>query len=242
MKLSYTIGGGDPLIRNIPVFHNTTDVVKGAAIMRGVSDDTNEPYAVVAAGSFADIIGVTEELVDNANTDNGLAGTTHSLYKVTMNPNNVYLAEYDQTDTAAETSASSSTTFNCTSIEGIAGGWIYMVSGAAIGQLQWVVSDDTNAVVTKTAFTTTGGTDTFIKILPQFHLLAKPITNGSKLGSDAGAGSLAVCVLANYIEADNLPFQELDPVKHSGLTGLNSQNVKFYSEIMFRDHVLNPLS
>lgn len=241
MKYSYTIGGGDPCVKVLPVRHATTDIPKGAAVMRGVSDDTNEPFIGVAAGSFADIIGVLEELVDNADTDSAIGGTAILRAKIGINPMNVYLAEYDQSDTLAETSASSTTTFNCTSIEGIAGGWLYAITGSAAGELQWVASDDTNSVVTKSAFTTTGGSDTFIKILPQFHLLAKLVTAGDKIGSDAGAGSAPVLVLENYIEATNIPYQRLDPTKHSGLdlTGLSP---KFYAEILFRDHALNPLS
>ena len=103
MRYWNTVGGGDPWIRTIPVKHSTTDVVKGALVIRGTTDDSTEPFAVVGASAAADVLGVLEELVDNADTDSNIDGTAYIRAKVSMNPFNTYLVEYDQSDTAAET-------------------------------------------------------------------------------------------------------------------------------------------
>lgn len=242
MKYLYTIGGGDPLIRQIPVLDGGTDILKGALVMKGSTDDTNEPFAVLST-TGTDAIGVIENLVDASETvDSAIGGTAIQLAKVAMNPHNVYLIEYDQADTLAETTATSTVTFTATSLEAaLTGGYLFAITGAAAGELQQVVTDASGSCTTKAAFTQTSGSDTFIKILPQFHTVLKLNSTATKIGSDVAAGAVEVCILENYIEADNVPFQRLDPTKHSGLD-LTNQHPKFYAEVLFRDHILNPLS
>ena len=244
MKYLYSLGGGQQLIREIPVKHSATALVKGALLIKGATDDTDEAFAKIWVASGADIVGVLEEAAATTETDSNADGTAVLLKKVTLNPDAVYLCEYDQAAASTPSPTSSSgTTYTHSSIEGIAGGWLYVAGGTGAGQLQWVVSDGSGSLVTKTAFDPVlDSTSEVVKILPQFHALAELIANGSKFITQAAAGTLNVCILENFIEADNIPFQRLNPAKHSGLTGLNSQNVKFYSEVYFRDHLLNPLS
>ncbi len=209
--------------------------------MRGVSDDTDEGMAVIGAPTYADALGVIEEAVAITETDSAIGGTAVLLKKVSIGPHHVYLCEYSQTaaDNVAPTSASSSTTFNLTSIEAISGGFIYIVSGASKGQLQYIVADTTNALTTKTAFDPVADTDAYVlKVLPRHTKLLDLNTAALKIKSAAAAGSGKLLVLENYIEADNIPFQRLDPTKHSGLTGLDTQHVKFWAELTIRSHML----
>lgn len=235
--------GGVNLLKDVPVRHAGTTIVKGAVLMKGVTTGTDRGAAILATGAGTNTVGVAEQKIPSSLTDYNADGTVHPKYKVSVNPMGVYLAEYSQ-DTADDvdpTSDSSGTTVNCTSIEDIGGGWVYATAGTAIGQLQYVVGAGAGTLTTKTAFAPVldAATGHFIKILPKFHVLGLLNATSDKLASQAAAGSFELEVLENYISANNIPFQPLDPTKHSGLTGLNSQNVRFYAEVMFRGHILN---
>jgi hypothetical protein len=248
MKFLYDVNGAQLMIRSLPIYSGAAAIAKGAVIIKGTADDTSEPFAVVGSGACADTIGVLEEAVAATDTDSAIGGTALNMVKAVINPGAVYLAEYSQlvADTINPSAVSSGTTFNCTSIADGAGAWLYVISStsnAARGQLQWVVADGTNTLTTKTAFSPVVDTDAyFLKILPQFCLTGVLSAAATGLATTAAAGTMNICVLDNFIQADNIPLQRLDPRKHSGLTGLNSQHPHFYAEIMFRDHILNPLS
>lgn len=249
MKFSYDILGGEAKITRLPVRHGGTAIATGAVLMKGTSDDTNESFAVIGASALADAIGVIQEPVATTETDSAESTGVHLLKKVIINPLAVYLAEWSQAAADDQTGAvSSSTTFTLASVSAMAGGWIYVSSlggttGAA-GQLQYIAADGSGTLTTLTAFSPAViSGDTFIKILPQFYKACELNTAATKLASTTAAdGTADIVVLENYIEATDIPFQRLDPAKHSGLTGLHNKNVKFYAEITFRNHLLNPLS
>ena len=123
--------------------------------------------------------------------------------------------------------------------DNIDGGWVYAVSGTGIGILQVITAADGSTITTKTA-TGWDSTTTLIKILPQWHTLVKLNSAATMIGTDAAAGSGLITILENWVEADSIGLAPLDATLHSGLTGLNNRNVKFYADIIFRNHVLNP--
>lgn len=239
MKFLYDIAGADANVQKIPVRQGgTTPLNAGVAVMRGVTANTNQGAAIVAAGALADIIGVLEAA--SSATDYAAAGTALNLTKALVNPMAVYLAEYDQTSVVTATSGSSGTTINCTSIENISQGWIYGVGGTGPGELMYVVSGSSNTLTVKTApVVAQDSTSTFIKILPKFHELIALNTTADKLASQAAAGSGAARNLGNFFRYNGQDLVELDPTKHDAITGLNSLSVHFYSAIMFLDHALN---
>ena len=74
-----------------------------------------------------------------------------------------------------------------------------------------------------------------------FHQLVKINAAATMIGTDAAAGTGEVCILENYIEANSIGKATLNPKSHSGLTGLNDSAVKFFAELIFRNHFLNTL-
>ncbi len=242
MKFLYNIDGAQSNVQKVNVYNaGTTPVKAGAAVMKGVTAGTNNVQAIVATGALADIIGVLEAA--SSATDSSMGATpVNNFTKCGINPMAVYLAEHSLTsaNSVAATSASSSTTINCTSIEAISGGWIYVTVGLDIGQLLYIVSSSSNVLTSKTAPSVTFDTTSkFIKVLPKWWELIALSTDATQLISQAGAGSGAARVLENYIKYDGQDLVPLDPTLHDALTGLNSLHPHFYSAIMFLDHALN---
>jgi hypothetical protein len=241
MKFLYDLAGGQNDVQKVPVYQGGATPLKvGAAVMRGVTANTNQAAAIVAAGALADIIGVL--MAASSATDFSEAGTANNLTKCLVNPFAVFLAEYSQVsgDLVTATSASSSTTLNCTSIENIAGGWVYVALGTDIGDLRYIVSGSSNVLTAKSAPATAWDTTTkFVKILPQFHELVAIMSDGTGLKSTAAAGTGAARVLANYMKYDGQDLVQLDATLHDATTGLNSLHAHFFAAIVFLDHALN---
>ena len=241
MKFAYDLQGNSEIVRDYPVFGDASDISEGAVVIRGATPGTNQPFAVVGTGALTDVIGVIKELHDfSVSGDPTTTGTVFIERKIIINPFAVWRIEYDSADTMAVVSTAG-TTVTITSLEdNIDGGYLYAISGTGIGRLAFITTSASGSCTTKE---TTGwdSTTTVIKILPLWHQLAKINTAATMLGTDAGAGTGEITVLQNYIEADSIGHTRLSPVTHSGLTGLNSRNVKFYADIIFRNHALNSL-
>lgn len=241
MKFVYDLQGNSEIVRDYPVFGDAIDIAEGAVVMRGATAGTNQPFAIVGAGALTDVIGVLKELHDfSVSGDSATDGTQYDLRKIIINPFAVYRIEYDLTDTAAVASTSG-TTVTITSLENdIDGGYLYATGGTGVGRLAFIATSASGSCTTKET-TAWDSSTTVIKILPLWHQVLKINTAATMIGTDAAAGSGAVTVLQNYIEADSIGLVPLNPVTHSGLTGLNSSNVKFYADIIFRNHALNTL-
>jgi len=240
MKFKYDLQCGSPIIRDLPVFGAAANINEGAVVIRGATPGTDQPFAILGAGALADVLGVMAELHTNtvSGDDSNVGGTNYTRKKVIINPFAVFEAEYDQADTMAVASTSS-TTVTITSIEdNIDGGYVYAVGGTGAGRLAFITAADGSTVTTKEA-TGWDSTTTLIKILPLFHQVAKFNSTQDKIGTDAAAGSAAITILENYIESDSIAKVTMNPVSHSGLTGLNSVNVKFSAEVIFRNHAFN---
>lgn len=244
MKYVYSLDGSKELVRDFPIFGNSANILEGAAVMRGATGETDHGVAVVAAGALVDILGVlNEQHTYSASGDSLLAGTNYVRRRVIINPMAVYRAEYDTADDM-DVASSSSTTVTVTSLEDdIDGGWLLGDDGAGaygsgtIGSLlQFIVASASGSCTTKTSSGWTSATD-LLKILPLMHQLVKINTAATKLGTDAAAGSGRVSIIDNWIQADGLPLQQLDPTKHSGLTLFNP---RIFSDIRFSNHALLP--
>lgn len=245
MKYLYTLDGSKEIIRDYPIYGAGVDVVEGAVVIRGATPGTNGGMAIVGTGALTDVIGVLNELQDySASGEALIAGTSYVRRKVIINPFAVYRAEYDTADDA-DVASTSTTTVTITSLEdNIDGGWLLGDDGSgAYGTgttgslLQFLTASASGSATTKTASGWTSANDV-IKVLPLFHQLVKINTAADKLGTDAAAGSGRAVIIDNWISADGLPLQELDPTKHSGLTLFNP---KVYSDIRFLDHAFQTI-
>ena len=240
MKYVYSLDGSKEIVRDYPISGAAADVVEGAAIMRGATPGTDGGLAIVATGALVDILGVLVELHDYSVTgDAVIGGTAYIKRKAIVNPMAVYRAQYDTADDA-DVASTSGTTVTITSLEDdIDGGWLLGDDGSgAYGTgstgslLQYLAASASGSATSKTASGWTSANDV-IKILPLFHQLVKINTAADKLGTDAAAGSGRAAIIDNWITADGLPLQQLDPTKHSGLTLFNP---RVYSDIRFLNH------
>lgn len=127
------------------------------------------------------------------------------------------------TDTGA-TAVAGATTFTAAATgtaDYIIGGWIYMVTGAAAGELHYVTDDDgSGAVTVATAFTNAvAATDTFLFIWPSCTNHVRWDATYSNLMSeiDSSACVKAVQGFMHYIQAPGVPLQPLSRDLHDGL-------------------------
>lgn len=243
MKFKFDLSGQDtPVIKKLPVY-NASSLSKGAALVRGVTGEADHGALIVSGAAATDVVGVLENAVSSFGVfATGTLWNDAYLQDVCINPSAVYEADYDQADTMVAVS-SSSTTATITSLEDdIDGGWLYVVSGTGAGQLRWLAASASGSCTTLTAFSPVlDGTSYLIKILPNFHKLVKLNSTATKIGTDAAAGSGIISVLENFVRADGINKQRLDPALHSGLN-LYGKNAVFSAEIVFCDHLFNQLS
>jgi len=177
-------------------------------------------------------------LPDNA--DYGMA--IKKMYPIF--PSTVIRGEYvraDKAGTAATdtgaTATAGSTTFTAAAT-GTAdyniGGWIYMVTGAAAGELHYVTDDDgSGAITVATAFTNAvEATDTFLFIRHSCtnHIAYDGTYSGIKSEIDDSAALKHIQGLMHYIKAPGIPLQPLARDKHDGLV---IANAKFYHDFLW---------
>jgi len=238
-------GGKEPLIAQWPVYGAGSALARGAVLMRGTTLGTDLNFAVVGASALVDVIGVIhEEHADPgaAGDDTNAGGTNYQTRTLITDPFALWRIEFDQADTMAIASSSSTTKILVTSGEtNMQGGYLYAVSGTGAGTLQLVTTDDGSGDYTTKSAHGWDTTTALIKIVPRGHQLIKISTNGVNIGTDAAAGTGRVTVSDLKIKADSLALQSLNPINHSGLTGLNGLNVKFFAEIIFSNHIYSLL-
>lgn len=248
MIFHYDLTGASEIVRDFPVSGAAADIVEGAAVIRGATMGTDSGFAVVATGACADVLGVLQELHDySVSGDSAQTGLTYVRRKIIINPWGVFLAQYDTADDM-DVASVSGTTVTITSLEdNIDGGWLLGDDGAGAygtgttgARLSYLTASASGSCSTKedNSAIWTSNTDC-IKVLPLLHQLGKVNTAADKLGTDAAAGSGLIVVLENYLSADGIKREPLDPTKHSGLTLFNP---RIFSDIRFRDHALVTLS
>ena len=226
--------GRDPVIVKVPLYGAAVDIADGALIMAGATADTNLGLFIVGASAGADALGTLQGLHDYSVVGDSLvAGTAWVFGEVELcDQYSPVWAEYDQTDTMAVAS-NSSTTLTITSLEdNIDTSWIFNTT-TAVKELSFLTASASGSATQKTAMGWTAA-DTCIKILRLGHQLAKLNTAATKLGTDAAAGSWTVCILENWFQADGYPLTMLNPVKHDNLT---LSNARFFAKLLVRNTV-----
>lgn len=219
-----------------PIKHGGTTIRAGAALMPGVTAETDLGALILMTSAGADTMGFLKGAFLSTETDTNVAGTAWSLREVEpCAPFATVEAEYDQADTMAVASTSG-TTVTITSLEdNIDTSWLYSVTGTQAGKLAFLATSASGSAVSKTA-TAWDSTTTVIKILRLFHQLAKINSTADKIGTDAAAGSWTVAILNNFGHKGSDRFY-LDPTKHDNMTGLNATGLatKFFAELLVRN-------
>ena len=237
-------GGKEPLMEEWPIYGDGSAIRRGAVIIRGTTNGTNINFGILGTGALTDVIGVLAEAHADAGAagdDTNAAGTNWTLRQLVCDPFALFRAEFDQADTMAVASASGTTVTVTSGETNMQGGYLYAVSGTGAGRLTLVTTDDGSGAYTTKESTGWDSSTVLIKIVPRGHQLIKINATADMIGSDAAAGTGTVTIRNLKIQADSLPLQSLHPVRHSGLTGLNSRNVKIFAEIVFRNHIYNTL-
>ncbi len=222
------ITGNTPVIVEVPILASGSTIADGALIMLGATADTDLGLAIIGASAGTDALGILQGTCTVAETA-AVAGTAWNYKKIELlDRYAVVEVEYDQTDTMAVASTST-TTVTVTSLEdNIDGSWLY---STVTKTLFFLTASASGSATTKTASGWTSA-DTLIKILRFGHPLAKLNTAGTKIGTDAAAGSWTVTILENWFEdVDRAPVR-LDPTKHNGIT-LTSP--RFWSKLLVRN-------
>ena len=210
----------------VPVDGVGLDIQAGAVLSPGTvnTDSTAKTLGTfgLSVATGVDALGLLVSLHDfsvTGDTDTD-SGSAHVLREVDpFYPGCLVAAEYDQTDTMAVASATS-TVATVSSIEdNIDGGWLYVVSGTGIGQLLFIMDSAAGTAGYVSASTTTlDNTSTLIKILPISHSLLKMNATCDKLGTDAAAGTWTCKVVRNQMKyAGQEGWIDLDPKAHHNL-------------------------
>lgn len=254
----YDLYGAEPIERYVPVY-DTALIDIGEMVMLGVTDpDSNADHGVAFVTAFVassamcvDTLGVSLMKRNTAGPAPAIVGDVVGIdalpdianppyNKCIINPGAVYLSEYDQADTMAVAS-SSTTTITVTSLEDdIDTGWIFMVTATVSGNdanLRQLTASASGSATMDAALT--GGNETSgtaIKILPVNHRFVDFSAAAVKIATDAAIGDcVSLHNIENYVADDGLSFQPLRASRHRGLVLTN--NARFFSDIALLDHV-----
>lgn len=245
MKMEYIHGlsQGVPIARDYPILA-AADAVKGTLFMAGATPGTNGGCAILGAGTVPDAIGLLAEDYDfSVEGSSSVSSGTNIMKPFEISPLGVLRAGYDTSDTAAATDAEADTTISCTSLENnIDGGYLYIYSGTAIGQLRVITVSGSGTCEIKTAFSPAlAVSDTFLKILPRGHQVLKINAAATGIGTDVGAGSMTVRVLdIHYQTIGTAGVEKLNATKHSGLNNLDTLTPLFFTDFVLTNHSYNP--
>lgn len=236
--------GGQTWKKPWPLYGAGTNIIKGAALVLGTTDGTNQGYAIVAPTNTSMatnlFLGVADQLFPAATVDNDpSAGTKYLLADVLIDPHGVYEAQYDNSFGAnALTTTGVGATTVVTSGENIGGGWLFFDNG----ELHFVKSSSSGTYTTKTS--TSSAITTSNKVAKIYYLGEEKITlvtAADKIGTATAAqGSIQCSVLENYIRAVGYDNIILDPTKTDNiiLPTVNGVSPAIFSHIQFQQHYL----
>lgn len=260
MRYAYDLHHVEPEIQDVPVY-DATQLQDGELIMLGATDpDSNADHGVAfitaQTGSSAEAVDALGIILDRRGETGYTTPGPHPAVTVTdlpdiadppylraiINPFAVYRAEYDQADTMAVASTST-TTFTVTSLEDdIDIGWIFMVTATVSGNdanLRQLTASASGSATMDSALT--GGNETSgtaIKILPVNHQTTDLATDSLGLGTNAAIGTgISLAVMENWMRSDSEPTTRLRAAKHRGLDFTN--NARFFSDVILLDHIWN---
>ena len=220
MQLVKELSAGIDNVMRIPLFGNATSIIAGAAVIRGATAGTNTGYGIVGVPTYAGFIGCTESAFAAATLDNDVgAATRYILTPVVVAPKGVYAIPY-HAGTLVIT-ATPTTTPAITGIEAVDGGWLF----GSDGYLSYITSIAGNNITLRNPATAANNSAgawtvaiTAAKIFPRWHQLVDLTATADEIPeTTAAAGTGALCILENYLNAPGYDRILLDPTKHSGI-------------------------
>lgn len=226
----------------LPVSGEGSAIVVGALLKRNpiTTAATTNGHISIGTGNNAqpDAIGVLKEAHATAN-DTDVAGTIFTLHPVDLIvPMRIVRMAYSTAaaDLITPTQAVTTTTITLTSLEDdIDAGFLYVVSGAGAGQINYLTASAAGSATLKAAFATNlDTTSRLIKILPRFHQFASLNADGTKLSSQRAVGLWTVAIMETWMIRGETR-ERLNPVAHSTLTGLNNNVIRFEQDVAIRD-------
>ena len=228
-----------PLVRDCP-WYDASSIIKGQGLTYGAT--TKGAVLIDCSAQAADVIGVSNEAKTCSTTD--ITTGTLVFGKTILNPDAIYLAQYDNAEASDIDVVSCTTTAATlgTCDDDLDGSWLYANSGTGKGDLMYVGAASTTVFT----FDTTTALDTAWTSSTDVLLIKKPWKYNDSVGADLSAtfdellsdedSTGAIAILENYIEASTVAFGPLRPRQHHALSNLDEQNVKFYADIYFTDN------
>jgi hypothetical protein len=232
-------------VLNLPVYGGAADILAGTVMKPGVTGETDHSALIKSTANTTastDALGLLMKMLDYSEDGETLvAGTAFVTKPVELfSPARIVRAEYDLVSAViTATQAVTTTTITLTSLEDdIDGAFLYVAQGVGAGQMNYLAASAAGSATLKAAFgTSLDTTSKLVKILPHFHALAGLSSDGTKLGSYAAVGVHLVTIINRYIIRNGREDQ-LDPTKHSALTGLNNlRSLRFEADLMFRNTI-----
>ena len=229
--------GGGPLVRD-SVIYAASGLVGGEAmtLIAGAAQ-----YAVQApsGATVPDFVGVLAETPP----DQATVVTSGTLYfgKIVLNPDAIYIAEYDKslTDIDVVSSTSTATTLG-TCDDNMDGGWLYVNSGTGIGQLAFIGAASTTVMTLDTTDawgTTPDSTSDVILVRPPWAgNIDLDSTAYKSIQTDEDTTG-EITAIENYIESSKVAFGPMRPRQHHMLSGLNSDGVRLYSDLFVYSNI-----
>jgi hypothetical protein len=240
--------GGQNYTRAWPLFGNATNIVKGAAVVLGTTEGTNQGFGIVAPANTSMatglFLGVTEAPFNAATLDNDpSAGTKYLTTPVNIGPHVIYEAPYNTAITAATgrfttgltltavTTATPSVTV--TSLETIAGGWLLFDNG----ELHYVLSVSSGVATLKTATSSAITTTNKALKIPYIgeSLITLDTTAYYISGGTAAQGAVQAVLIENYVRSVGYDNVDLDPTKLDNVIfpSVNGVFPGFFAAIQF---------
>lgn len=211
-------------------------IAAGAAVMPGVTGETDNSSLIVADTAAVDVVGIIRQShTTGATTDHDpAAGTIFGASQCEVEPFlpgcEVAVDLIDDASNDVDVASATSTVITITSLEDdIDGSWVYVRAGTGIGQLGYIKASASGNFTLKSAMTTTLDSSSKVLILrPKWHLTGELNSTAVYIKSTAAAGTNTWGNLRNEFKFDGLAgWVQLDPTKHHNLQSLNSKHVIF---------------
>jgi len=235
-------------LQSLPVDGNGSDILAGAVLMPGVTDENNRSVAILATGAAADSIGILAELHDFSVSGDSTPDTGAALVQrgvIPFLPGCEVAADMaDDASNDVDVASATSTVLTITSVEDdIDGSWIYVRAGTGAGLVLYCKESASGTMTLKSASTTTlDNTSKLIILRRLFHKTAELDSTGTKIKSTAAAGSLPWRVIGNqFRKAGQEIWLDLDPAKHHNLN-LSGQSPVFRQILVPVDTLHNPVA
>jgi len=231
--------GCGPLVRDLDIYA-ASGLIAGEAII-AIAGANQSCLQAPSGATVPDFVGVLAETP--ALQASAVASGTLYQAKTILNPDAIYIAQYDATvgsDVDVVSSTATATTLG-TCDDNLDGCWLYCNSGTGVGQLAFIGAASTTVFTLDTTTewgTTPDATTDVLLIRPAWALNQDLDATYSMIASDEDCTGL-IMTLGNYIEGATVPFGPLRPRQHHMLSNLNNQGVKFYADIRFIDNIFN---